>query len=259
MHLVLVRSPTAVLVPDRSRLAVQAYLKHAGRSSRVIDYNQPQRRSFQVRAPATVEIDPKRAEPYVRYRLARFADLASDAEPADALVYQITADSVRRAIKDGLKIDDIISYLSNGALGPVPADTLLRVRGWGGAYSPLRQAEVVAVQLPPGLTWPMLEDIPEVRAGLIRAASPMVGLVNPALFGALHDALAERGLTLLSGIADADGAVDSTGTDRRPKASPVDELRGIIESLANGHPRTLRSDLAMLAALVDSDPDGILV
>ena len=83
--------------------------------------------------PTLIEPLPDADEPYLRYRLGRFA-------VAEGQRFRITADSIREATAKGLPAEAIITYLQTVAEGKVPDDTCLRIRGWGGLYrsAPLR-------------------------------------------------------------------------------------------------------------------------
>ena len=231
-------SPTAVLVPRQHRQALHERLRQARPKPRVFDYGLPRRQAFVVRDPGVVELDPKKAEPYLRYRVGAFADPTdspSSIERAGAgpLVYRIGAESIARALAAGVKVDAITSFLNQGAIGPLPPDTLLRVRGWGGAYAPPRHASVVAVELTLGLSWSALRQIPEVERALVRVASPTIGLIDPSEFASLRTALAERGIDLAPGLGSAEPA---SGARSRPTdaAGYPDNLITALQRLIDG-------------------------
>ena len=187
-------SPTAVLVSGDRREEFERRLAERDAALRIHDYALPFRRRFRVPEPTLIEPLPDADEPYLRYRLGRFA-------VANGRGFRISAESIRDALAKGLHAEAIISYLQTVADGKVPDDTCLRIRGWGGLYQPLRHGPAVVVELPPGLTPVDVQRIPEVRRALLRPIGANVIALDPAGFDAARAALAERGLTFEAGLA----------------------------------------------------------
>jgi len=220
-------SPTAYLVPSERRATVESLLSRQGPAPRSVDYAQPRRRLFRVSEPASVEVLPRHDEPYVRYRLAGFADPAPSAD--QRVRFEITPQSVRRASAAGVTANGILSYLRECAAGEVPADTILRVKGWAGAYGAIRYQPTVSVEAPPGLSWADLQVVPAVREGIVRLLGPTIALVDPERFEAMRSALTERGLTLEPGLS----AQPQAGPAGAPAGAGVaGRLRWGIEALA---------------------------
>ncbi len=192
-------SPTTVLVPGERRPEVERYVARRDVGWHGHDYAAPFRRRFRIPEPTLIEPLPDADEPYLRYRLGRFA-------VADGRRFRITAESIREAIAKGLPAESIITYLQTVADGKVPDDTCLRIRGWGGLYQPLHFDQAIVVELPPGMTPNDIQRIPEVRRALLSTSGRLGGNVialDPAGFEAARAALAERGLSVEAGLAPA--------------------------------------------------------
>lgn len=185
-------SPTAVLVPSQHRDTVESILTEGGKPLRSVDYAEPARLLFKFGEATRLELTDRGHDPYVRYRLGAFSEnVADEGQPA---VFAITAESIKRGLSAGLDPEDMIGYLRAGAVGEVPSDAILRIRGWSGVFAPLRYRAAVAVDAPPGLTWNDLRGVPEVRAAIQRSLGPSIALFRPDRFDAMRAALAERGL-----------------------------------------------------------------
>lgn len=225
-------APSTALVPVKRLDDVLNLLKERKQQLSVVDYTRRPRRLFRVEAPADIYVPAKHDEPYLRFRLGRFAERLPDDDSGEAR-YHITPASVGRALASGLTVPNIMNYLVNVASPEVPADALLRVRGWGGAYKPLRYESVVAVEMPPGFDWAEIAAVPEIDSLILRRLGQTLALVGVDKFELLRAALAERGIELQAGLPaqEAAPAAAPEASSGAPAASPV---RGrTLEDLAD--------------------------
>lgn len=209
-------SPTTVLVPATRRGQVENALRSYGRKPPVVDYSRPARGVFQVNEVAQVLVRRGHDEPHLRYRLGRLADLVQETE--DGPIYQITPASVGRALQSGLDGHLLVSYLQARAAGPLPADAILKLRGWAGLYPPLRYQPAMVLEAPPLFRWEDLAAVPAIRNRLLGMIDGRLALVRPEDFEDLHQVLAERGIRLENGLSEA--------LKPRWQSAPVNETIG---------------------------------
>lgn len=240
-------SPTTVLVLGERRSEVERYVAKRDVGWHAHDYAMPFRRRFRLPEPTAIEPLPDADEPYLRYRLGRFA-------VAEGRRFRITADSIREAIAKGLPAEAIITYLQTVADGKVPDDTCLRIRGWGGLYQPLRHGQAVVVELPLGMTPSDIQRIPEVRRALLRPLGANVIALDPAGFEAARAALAERGLTVEAGLTVSRASARPEAAKSRRSMSTL-KLQVLPEHLLR---RYVQDAIAAGRQLVFglTDPDG---
>ena len=215
-------SPTAVLVPSANRQKVEKAIRSHTRHLPVVDYGRPARGVFHVTESAQVQVRRGEDEPYLRYRLACMADLVE--VNAEGPLYRITPASVQRAVQTGLEPHFLVAYLQARAAGNVPADALLRLRGWAGLYPPLRHEAVIALEAPNGFRWEDLEDVPAIRSLLLARVTPQLALARPESFDALRQALAERGVKLEAGLSALPTLASPDVTDSRDSPVPSSGL-----------------------------------
>ena len=130
---------------------------------------------------------------YLHAHLAAFADAAG----ADA--YQISADSVGRALRAGLNAANIIGRLEAVHRGPVPAALLRRIRAWAKHYGTAAVEPFVLLQVRDAATLAELRADPEL-APLLHDFAPSPGkalaYVHPDDAQRLRALLRERGVEL---------------------------------------------------------------
>ncbi len=195
-------SPTAALVP-RSRLNKlrQAIEKIGQARPEVVDYRKPIGRVLTIREPADIEVSKSQMESYLEYRLSQFADRIEATN--ETVVYRISSASVQRAIDAGVQGPEIVAFLMQASLKQIPLDTAVRIRGWSGGFGPFLHQTLTAVMVPTGDEWQYLLAIPAIRNLVLSQISARLVLVEPERFPELQAALAERGVTVEAGLADA--------------------------------------------------------
>jgi len=189
--------PTAVLVPkEHVERLLGRPLKRA--SVRSIDYSVPLEKILALHEPDVIEMPKGQADPYLAFRLGQFSvrEEATD----EATRYRITAESVAQAAREGLVPSQILEFLAAASPKRVPVDMSTRIRGWGGAVSPVQSEALVAVVLQNDR--PDWSDLRRIKAigRLIRAAPTLkLALVAPDDLEALREELAVRGIEVQAG------------------------------------------------------------
>ena len=189
-------TPTAVLVPSQNIPSVVEILESRGSGLSVVDESAPPSKLFSVKEPDLLEVTTDLLTPYLRYRLAQFAE---PREPVRGkTTYQLTPASAPRAAAAGLAGATLLTFVQQRASHGVPIEFELRLLGWSHTIAPLGHEPVVAVHLRSAdlLSWPRLVTIPAI-ARLVRAVlNPTVALVAPSDFERLVAELSERGITV---------------------------------------------------------------
>jgi len=128
---------------------------------------------------------------YLHGHLAAFAD------PAGAERYQISGDSVARALRAGLKANDIIARLQAVHRGPPPAGLLRRIRAWAKHFGRAGLESFLLFQARDAATLAELRADPEL-APLLHDFAPAPGkalaYVDAADAERLRALLRERGV-----------------------------------------------------------------
>lgn len=197
-------TPTAALVRASSAEALEAALLNRGVEVWTTDYALDAPRVLDYTGPDRVAVWPEDDEPYLRYRLDRFADRQPGRpdQPAPGpagerrLHYRITRTSLARARQHDLSIDEILSFLRYKSRTSLTADDVLTLRGWAGYYPPFHYLPVRAVELPPTVNWGELGRIKALRPLIYRVLSASLALVIENSWPRFRDELAARGIVL---------------------------------------------------------------
>lgn len=197
-------SPTAVLVRAGDAAALEAALQRRGTEVWGFNYALDAPQTLDFTGPDRIAIWPEDDEPYLRYRLDRFADREEDTTGAadtdratpGPVRYRITPESLARAREEGLRIDEILAFLDYKARLNLSPDDTLTLRGWAGYYAPFRYAPVRAVELPPTVSWGDLGRVKALRPLILRVISASLALVAEEHWPKLQAALLARGITL---------------------------------------------------------------
>ncbi len=184
---------------------VLGHLKRLGEAARHFDYSRPGHNALILAEPAEIEVPIRYDEPYIRYRLGRFATLVG--QDGKGLHFRLTPETVRRATDNGTDGAEILRYLAERGDGSLPADIVVRVRGWSGGFPSFRYQRAVAVEAPPGVTWDDLDGVREIRTLLLREINDDVALVATENIERLRAALAERGIRLEPGLTDQSAGI----------------------------------------------------
>ncbi len=130
---------------------------------------------------------------YLHGHLAAFAD------PRDVDRYQITADTVSRAMRAGVAAPEILARLAAVHRGPVPEALARRIRAWARHFGAAGLASRVLLQVRDAATLAELRADPEL-APLLHDFAPApekaLASVRPEEVEKLRQLLAERGVEL---------------------------------------------------------------
>lgn len=123
--------------------------------------------------------------------------LAAFANPVEK-DYQITPDSVQRAVRSGITAPEIIQRLEEVNSGPLPEKLVLRIRAWAKHYGNAAIAPLTLLQVRDQTVLTELLADPDIRP-LIRPFHPQppaLAEVKPGNLEKLRALLAERGIDL---------------------------------------------------------------
>ena len=203
-------APTVALLRDSEPGTVAPLAARYGPRLAAIDYVVDRPRVLDVRSPGELVVAADADEPYLHYRLARFADrqdgaAAREGAPGDGgagpvgapgATYAITPASLARARASGYTIDDVLSFLGFKARTGLAADDVLTLRGWAGYYAPFRHARARVVEAPPTASWGDLSRVRALRPLIARVLSARLALIREEDWPRFEAALAARGIAL---------------------------------------------------------------
>jgi len=237
-------SPTVALARSVRRETLESLLTKRGHEPRTVDYQRPRSGSVRVVQPDIIDLDRRRDEPYVRYRLGQFASAESVAPGHDKhLRFRISAESIQRSVNLGSPAQSIITYLEGISGGVLPAEMKLRIRGWSGQYSKGALKPVVAISCPIELAWEDLLVVPEVKQALVMVPDPDIGLFRPELVDSMVAALAGIGIKIEPGDLPNEGWVaeeddeDDDGKDGGPDLASLREILSLSDLIGLGQKR----------------------
>ncbi len=114
---------------------------------------------------------------YDRYQLERLAEREShDA----ATLYRLTANSIRRSLREGVEAPAIIAFLRRASAGRLPQNVERTLQEWGEKHGELRLAHVFLLTARDEQTMREIRALPPLRPYLGAAISPVVTLVDSA-------------------------------------------------------------------------------
>jgi len=133
-------------------------------------------RAVVVQADFTV-LATRETNLYDRYQLERLAEREShDA----ATLYRLTADSIRRSLREGIESPAIIAFLRRASAGRLPQNVERTLQEWGEKYGELRLAHVFLLTARDEQTMREIRALPPLRPYLGAAVSPVATLVDSA-------------------------------------------------------------------------------
>jgi Helicase conserved C-terminal domain len=148
---------------------------------------------------ATLEIDeagvlraPRSLSRYDRFQLARFTDWGM---PSDPYEYALTANSLSRAEKQGIKTEHIRAFLSRTSRDKIPESALAMLEQWektGGSQVVLSHLDVLETDTETALD--SILETPDLRRFLGKRLGGRAVVVRSGQWDALLKALHERGI-----------------------------------------------------------------
>jgi hypothetical protein len=137
---------------------------------------------------------PRAASRYDRFQLARFTTWA---DPADPYVYQLTAQSVRRAGEQGIKLEHIQSFIQRTTGEAMPPSLQKQVEQWQTAVGTSVSLEHLAVlQVDDEATLNQLWETPPIRQFFGQRLGPRAVVVRPERWDELVEALEGQGISV---------------------------------------------------------------
>jgi hypothetical protein len=131
---------------------------------------------------------------YERFQLARFTDWESAGDP---YLYRLTAESLRRAERQGIKIEHIRTFLKRATQNNIPPETLTLLEQWevlGNSTFNIGTLDVLFA--PNEAALEALWEAPETRRFLGRRLGPLAVEVRAGQRPQLTEALSQKGLSL---------------------------------------------------------------
>lgn len=226
-------APTVALVRAAEITMLSTQLEGQGTEVWSVNYALDPPQVFDLKGAGTLLIAPEDDDPYLRYRLDRFADFTGRNE-RNWLIYAISPDSLRRAKEQGQTIDEILSFLGYKARTGLSPDDVITLRGWSGYYAPFQWAQVRAVELPPTVSWGDLTRVKALRPLILRVLNASLALVAEERWPQLEAALTARGIALTDGLAVQAQAEKQSAAQKVGASLGV----GTGRQLAEGQPAT---------------------
>ncbi len=192
-------TPTVALVRRETANEVASILARFGVATKVTNYALDQPQVLVMPSPAQIQIAPEYDDPYLRFRIERFADRQADSED-EGVAYTVSPASLQRAKAAGQSIDDILAFLGYKTQMGLAPDTVLTLRGWSGFFQPFQYAHACVVELPPTANWGDIVRVKALRPLILRILSTNLALVAEADWPKLAAALQHRGIILHEGL-----------------------------------------------------------
>jgi hypothetical protein len=192
-------TPTVALVRPTVVNEVATVLDQRGVEIWAINYALDPPQVLDLPQPDTVVVTPEDDDPYLRYRLARFAELRAGEDERGA-TYAISPGSLARAKAQGQSIDETLAFLGYKARTGLSPDDVLTLRGWSGSYQPFQFARVRVVELPPTADWGDLSRVKALRPLILRILTTNLALIAEERWPQLEAALTARGIALHEGL-----------------------------------------------------------
>ncbi len=118
---------------------------------------------------------PERASLYDRFQLARFAEL--DHRDDSRVTYRITQDSVGRALRNGVTIDQITAFLARATQNQTPLKVVETLRTWGARQDSVRLERATLLSLKHESLMAELRQHPQLAALLGEVIGPRTLLI----------------------------------------------------------------------------------
>ena len=185
-------SPTVGLCVGERPVELPAVLSRIGAQVKVVDANAPLSSSGWVEDDVVVSVPVADASFHLRRMLGEIAALESE---TDRVVrYQITNQTIERAVMNGMSIAQILSIIDGAVRGAVPGGMHVRIKGWAGGYSAVALGQVGMLVAPNPDALRDLRADPAFARAFILTVSPTAAIVDKDALSLLERALAERGI-----------------------------------------------------------------
>jgi Helicase conserved C-terminal domain len=185
-------APTLALADAAQAPTLAEALRRRRVDLAVVDANEPLAVGVAIEDATTVRVPRRDAHLYLQAALQEFAEGPSTDRWGDR--YQLTRESVERAVHAGLTADQILDALARMTNGRLPDGMRVRVKGWAGAYPAVSLGPVAVFVAPDADTYRELRGDPELSSAFVASISNSAGLVRLDLLDRLRQALADRGI-----------------------------------------------------------------
>ena len=142
-------------------------------------------------APSFAVTIPLEGTLYERYQLERFAEWLSQ---DGAATFRITPDSIWKSQDEGIKIEQVLSFLGRIGRGGVPDVVTRTLRAWGGRFGRVFIRKAAVLRTDDARTMEQLRDNDEISALLGEALGPTTCLVEEAQVQPLTELLKTLGI-----------------------------------------------------------------
>lgn len=158
----------------------------------------PEGAPLRVHADGLIEA-PRATSRFERFQVARFTMWEKAADP---YTYRITADGIALAKRQGLRADQIVTFLRRVAEGQLPDDLARQIEAWGKAAAgePATLSRLVVLRTPTPELMDMILNTPALRRYLGAQLGPMAVAVREGQWKDLASALHDAGIPAESGV-----------------------------------------------------------
>ena len=123
--------------------------------------------------------------------MERFADRQGSEE--GGYRYHVTQDSLARLLKEDIKVETVLGFLKQAAVGRLPDNVTHTLRQWGQKYGQISLQPVVLLQVKDELILQALQTLPQTRCYLQEIISPTTATVAERDWSRLADELRKLG------------------------------------------------------------------
>jgi hypothetical protein len=155
-------------------------------------------------APLRIQPDglieaPRATSRFERFQVARFTMWEKAADP---YVYRVTAEGIAIAKRQGLRADQIVTFLRRVAEGGLPDDLARQIEAWGKAAAgePATLTRPVVLRTPGPELMDMILNTPAMRRYLGAQLGPTAVVVREGQWQELAAALQDAGIPVESGV-----------------------------------------------------------
>ncbi|MCC7207840.1 MAG: hypothetical protein IT323_11070 [Anaerolineae bacterium] len=152
----------------------------------------PEGASLRIQPDGLIEA-PRATSRFERFQVARFTMWEKAADP---YLYRVTADGIAIAKRQGLRADQIVTFLRRVAEGQLSDDLARQIEAWGkaAASEPVTLSRVVVLRTPGPELMDMILNTPALRRYLGAPLGPSAVVVRDGQWQHLASALNDAGI-----------------------------------------------------------------
>lgn len=158
----------------------------------------PEGAPLRVQADGLIEV-PRATSRFERFQVARFTMWGKAADP---YTYHVTPDGIALAKRQGLRADQIVTFLRRVAEGQLPDDLARQIEAWGkaAASEPVTLSRLVVLRTPGPELMDMILNTPALRRYVGAQLGPTAVVVREGQWKDLASALADAGIAAEVGV-----------------------------------------------------------